>query len=571
MTTDMAAKSFVPQGLDPSEWGQLEPLYEALLNRTIDSADALRRWFADLSELEAFVDEFGSRRYIEHSAHTDDEEIERKYLHWVQQIEPKLRPIWSKLQRRFISHPDRGRIRGEGIGLMAKKWQCDVDLFRDENVPLLTRVTETAAEYSKVCGAMMVEFRGETYTLQQLARFLEETDCVTRREAWEAAERRRAEDRTTIGAQFDRLLDLRSQIAANADCESYRAYAWRSKKRFDYGPDDCAAFADAVEATCLPLVERLDEQRGRDLELARIRPWDLAVDPRRRPPLRPFAGDEMETFYDKTWQIFARIDGELAEQFASLAEHGNLDLDSRKGKQPGGYQCALERSRQPFIFMNAAGLQHDVETLLHEGGHAFHYLAASVEPIVYLRHAPLEFCEVASMSMELLAAEHLEVFYNEADAARARRAHMEGIVRLMPWVATIDAFQHWLYTNEGHDEEQRTEAWLGLRRRFASRHVNFDGYEEAQAYMWQRQGHLFGSPFYYIEYGIGQIGALQVWRHARRDPGRALADLRKAFALGGKRSLPELFEVAGIQFDFSCNTVEPLMREVADELERLPH
>jgi oligoendopeptidase F len=342
-------------------------------------------------------------------------------------------------------------------------------------------------------------------------------------------------------------------------------------KRFDYTPEQCLAFADAIADTCVPLAKRLDAQRRTDLGIDRIRPWDSAVDPKNRPPLEPFKEDQTRLFVDKTRQIFARLSPELGSEFESLRTNKNLDLESRKGKQPGGYQCSLEESKQPFIFMNAAGLQRDVETLLHEGGHAFHFLAAAAtEPLVFLRSAPMEFCEVASMSMELLGSEHFDVFYNETDTARARRTMIEGIIRFFPWMATIDVFQHWLYTNPGHTREQRTREWLEIVERFGG-DTDWSGYEMIRESLWQRQLHLFHVPFYYVEYGIAQIGALQLWLKAREDPRRALANYRAALRLGGTRPLPELFNAAGIRFDFSAQTLRPLMNALGEELERLPN
>jgi oligoendopeptidase F len=313
----------------------------------------------------------------------------------------------------------------------------------------------------------------------------------------------------------------------------------------------------------------LNRLRREDLGVDRLRPWDLSVDPRNRPALRPFAEDQVPAFIDKTKAIFDRLSPALGEDFESLRTHGNLDLDSRKGKQPGGYQMSLEESKQPFIFMNAAGMQRDVEVLLHEGGHAFHFLAAVGEPLVFLRSAPMEFCEVASMSMELLGSEHFDVFYDAADAARAKRRLLEGIIEILPWIATVDSFQHWIYTHPGHSREERAAEWLGLTERFGAK-VDWSGYEDVRRSSWLRQLHLFHVPFYYIEYGIAQLGALQLWMKAMEDPRKALANYRAALRLGGTRSLPELFAAAGIRFDFSAGTLRPLMHAVREELAGLP-
>jgi oligoendopeptidase F len=405
--------------------------------------------------------------------------------------------------------------------------------------------------------------------MQQMARFTEEPDRTTRQEAWEASTRRRLQDRARIEDLFDKILPLRERIARNAGFDNYRAYTWKALKRFDYTPDDCVRFAESIEKTVVPLVDELDRRRAEDLKLERLRPWDLSVDPKNRPPLRPFADTDIDGFVSKTWSIFNRLSPQLAADFDVLRQRRNLDLGSRKGKQPGGYQSTLNEVREPFIFMNAAGLQRDVETLLHEGGHAFHALASRDEPLMFLRHAPMEFCEVASMAMELFGSEHLDVFYDEHNANRAKRVHFEGIIRFFPWMATIDSFQHWLYTNPGHSRQQRTKVWLELMERFGSK-LDWTGWETAREAWWQRQLHLFHVPFYYVEYGIAQLGALQLWTKAKQDPQRALANYRAGLKLGGTRPLPQLFEAAGIHFDFSERTLRPLMDAVAEELRQLP-
>ena len=570
MVTAAPRRLFVPTDLDVSDVSQLEPLYVALLERPVDTPEQLERWLNDVSELVAVVDEYGSRRYIDKSCHTDDPAIEKAYLHFVENVEPKTKPLFFRIQKKFMESPARGRLEGGRYRMLERKWGPDVELFREENVPLETAVTKLVNEYDKTMGAMIVPFRGKDYTLQQLARFIEEPDRQTRRDAWELTANRRLADREKIEQVFEQLLPLRQQIARNAGHADYRSYVWKEKKRFDYTPEDCLRFADAIAATCVPLVDELDERRRRDLGLEKLRPWDMAADPKNRPPLRPFNETETDPFIDKTREIFARLSPELAEEFETLRAHRNLDLASRKGKQPGGYQMSLEESRQPFIFMNAAGVQRDVETLLHEGGHAYHALAAAPDPLVWLRQPPMEFCEVASMSMEALGCEHFDVFYADpTDAARAKRTYLEFVIRSFPWVAIIDSFQHWLYTHPGHTGAERTAEWLRLMGRFYGKQ-DWSGYEAAREALWHRQLHLFHVPFYYVEYAIAQLGALQLWMKAKEDPRRAIANYRAALALGGTRPLPELFAAAGIRFDFSERTLRPLMNELRGELERLP-
>ncbi|MEM9882667.1 MAG: M3 family oligoendopeptidase [Planctomycetota bacterium] len=567
-----AARTFVPADLDCADWDQLEPLYRQLLDRDLDSAAAIEQWLADYSELSAVVGEYASRRNIDHACHTDDEEIEKAYLHWVEQISPKLKPLGNELQRQYLDAPALGELDAGRYDILTREWRASAELFREANVPLQTEVAKLNSEYDKLVGAMLVEFDGRTQTLQQLARYQEETDRGVRQEAWTLAADRRLQDRDAIDGIFQQMFERREKMAANADCDNYLEYSWKSWQRFDYTPKDCEAFADAIEATVMPRVAELDEQRRAALGVETLRPWDAAVDVAGREPLRPFAADDVERMVSGTRDIFARIDPSLAEDFGRLRFGANLDLDSRRGKRAGGFQSSLTESREPFIFMNAAGLQRDVDTLLHEGGHAFHYQWASrAEPLVFLQHAPIEFCEVASMSMELMGADHYGVFYaDEAEAARAKRKQFEGILRFFPWMATIDMFQHWLYTHPGHGLAERTEAWQRISGRFTSPAVDWSGLEDAFAARWHAQLHLFHIPFYYVEYGIAQLGALQLWKKYRDDPAAALADYRAGLTLGGTRPLPELFAAAGLPFDFSRDTLAPLIDAVADELDRLP-
>jgi oligoendopeptidase F len=570
MPATASSRRFVPASLDCADWSQIEPVGKQLLDRPIHSPAELEAWLADYSELTAAVDEYGARRYIEKSCHTDDNAIEKAFLHYVEQIEPKFKSLAFELQKKFVQSPHRAGLGGKRYEILTKHWQTDVELFRQENVELETQITKLVNEYDKIFGSMMVEFRGQSYTPQQMGKFVQDPDRATREEAWRATTDRRLKHRAEIDALFDRIRPIRQSIAKNAGMADYIAYAFKSKKRFAYTPDDCHRFADAVEKSVMPIVRQFEAQRRRDLKVDRLRPWDLTVDPKNRPALKPFEATDIDGFVARTREVFKRISPGLADDFDSLRINNNLDLGSRKGKQPGGYQASLEESKQPFIFMNAAGLHGDVETLLHEGGHAFHFLWASAnEPLVFLRSAPMEFCEVASMSMELLGMDHWDVYYPDAsDLNRARREQLEGNIKILPWIATIDQFQHWLYSHPDHTPAERTKAWLDLQARFGDG-SDWSGLDSAREALWQRQLHLFHVPFYYIEYGIAQLGSIQLWLKSRQDNHQALANYRAALKLGGTGTLPELFNTAGLVFDFSNKTIEPLMKQVGDELSRL--
>jgi len=377
---------------------------------------------------------------------------------------------------------------------------------------------------------------------------------------------RRLREAEACEAIYDRLVGLRERLAHNAGFPDYRAFAFRRLGRFDYSPEDCERFQQAIEYEVMPLVRERQQARQARLGLDSLRPWDLAVDPLGRPPLRPFA--DVAGLLSRSQRIFDRLDPELARNFRTLQDLRLLDLENRKGKAPGGYLQPLSESRLAFIFMNSVGVQRDVETLVHEAGHAFHALATRSEDLFAYRGAPIEFCEVASMSMELLTSGFLDEFYPEADARRARQTHLDGILGFFPWMAAVDAFQHWVYTRPGHTRTERSAAWNSLLDRFGGG-VDWSGFESARTHSWHRQLHIFLYPFYYVEYGIAQLGALQVWANYRRDPAAGLAAYKAGLALGGSRTLPELFAAAGCRFDFGADTLRPLIQVVRDELGRL--
>jgi oligoendopeptidase F len=532
----------------------------------VTTAAGLAAWLLAWGELSAALDEESARRYVAMTCQTDDLEAERAYLHFVEQIEPRTKPRQFDLERRYLAHPAYPGLDPARYAVFNRHTRSRVELFREENVALEMEETCLGQHYQKLSGLLTVTFRGEEQTLVQMGRYLEEPDRSLRQEAWERVAARRVEEADTFEGLFDRLTSRRESIARCAGCANYREYAWRRLERFDYTPADCERFHGTIEEEILPLVRRLQAERRRQLSLDRLRPWDLAVDPLNRPPLRPF--QQVEQLLDQVHRLLAHLDPELARQFGWLEDRGLLDLANRKGKAPGGYLQPLAESRLAFIFMNAVGIQRDVETLLHEAGHAFHALATQAEDLYAYRSAPIEFCEMASMSMELLGGEHLERVYPPTEAARAKRGHLEGILNFFPWMATVDAFQHWLYTRAGHTRAQRTQAWLELMDRFGGE-VDWSGHEAARAHLWHRQLHIFLNPFYYVEYGIAQLGALQVWANARSDPHGALRQYREALALGGSQALPALFAAAGCRFDFGPETLRPLVALIDRELAAL--
>jgi len=558
-------RRFVPEQINLGDWDQLRPLFDRLeveARQCVSVAD-LERWLLNWGELSAALDEESSRRYIAMSCHTESKEAEAAYLHYVEKIDPELKPRHFKLEKMYLDSPLRKQLDQTRFAVFDRSIQNHVALYREENVALETEEAKLGQQYQKLMGSLMVNYKGEEKTLTQMGRYLEEPDRALRQEAWEMIAKRRLQEVDKVEELFDGLIKLREQIAKNAGYTNYRDYAFKLRERFDYTPEDCAKFHQAIEDYFIPVVKQLQAERKKQLGVEQLRPWDLSVDPFNRPPLRPF--ENVGQMVAKTQEIFDKIDAGLAAGFKQMRDLKLLDLDNRKGKAPGGYQSTLNEARLPFIFMNAVGVQRDVETMLHEAGHAFHALATREQDIYPYRHAPIEFCEVASMSMELLGNEFIEAFYNQNDANRARRTHLEGIIGIFPWIATVDAFQHWIYTHPGHTRAERKAAWLALMDRFGGS-TEWSGYEEARGYMWHRQLHIFLYPFYYVEYGIAQLGALQVWANSKADKAKALKAYQDALALGGSRPLPELFTAAGCRFQFDGPTVQPLVKLVTDEL-----
>jgi oligoendopeptidase F len=557
---------WLPEQIELRTWEQIEPWYQRLMVQPIESAADLEHWVLAAAELNAAVGQEGVERYIAMTCQTDDPQREAAYLAFVRDIEPKLKPLHHEIRSRYLDSPYRAGLPRDRYFVFDRALDNRRALFREANIPRETNLAELEQQYQKIMGAMTVTYRGQERTLAQMAPFLEETDRAVRQEAWELAAERRLEDRQTLDDLFDRMKQLRIEVAREAGFANYVEYAFRNRERFDYGIEDSIRFHQAVERVVVPLLQQLHQEHRATMGVEALRPWDLSVDPLGRPPLHPF--DDVEQLAAGTETVFRAIDSELGGQFAFLRSQGLLDLANRKGKAPGGYQTTLEDDRLPFIFMNAVGLDSDLRTLLHEGGHAFHTLACRSEPLSAYRESPLEFCEVASMSMELLGARRLGPFYNGPDADRSYRKLLEGIVLILPWIATVDAFQHWLYTHPDHSRAQRRDAWKSLLDRFGGL-VDWSGYEDARDLAWHRQLHIFLYPFYYIEYGIAQLGALQIWQRSLTDRAGAVADSKKALALGGSRPLPELFAAAGIRFDFGDDLIASLMETVRIELDTL--
>jgi len=561
-------RQFVPANINLGNWKELNPLFKKLEEQldTSSTAENLEQVILNWEELSAAIAEEGSKRYIAMTCQTEDKDAEKAYLEFVEKIEPEEKECNFLLSKKLTKHPQCKDLKNQRYEVFLRDTALQVELFRSENVTLETETSKLGQKYQKIIGGLTVHFEGKEQTLIQMSRHLEGTERNYRQKAWELVANRRLEESEKIDSHIDDLAKLRNQMSENAGFSNYRDYAHKRLGRFDYSPDDCISFQNAIEEEMVPLLRELQDERIQELNINELKPWDTATDPKGRPPLEPF--EKVSDLIECSQSIFNQVDGNLSDWFQTMQDLDLLDLANRKGKAPGGYQCSLDESRLPFIFMNSVGVQRDVETLLHEAGHAFHSMASQNEPLHSYRHAPIEFCEVASMAMELLGSEFLEEFYNSEEARRARINHLEGIVFVFPWIATVDAFQHWLYLNPDHSIEDRDKAWSNLIDRFGG-NVDWTHYELAKAKLWHKQLHIFLHPFYYVEYGIAQLGALQVWANYKNNKSKALNDYKAALALGGSKPLPELFKRCNIQFDLSRDTVAPMADLLRKELKAL--
>ena len=547
-------RQFVPCDVELSDVGQVVMLYNKLYERDITSVEQLESFLLDRSELETALGQYEATLYIRMTCQTDDALRSKAYKQYVETIQPVVKPLADKLDRKYLDDSKKYALDKKRYEVYDRDTKADIELFREKSVPLQTKDKLLSQEYQTICGAMTVKFQGEEYTLAEMRKFFEQTNRTVRETAWRTVAHRSLEDAEQLDEILDKMLAVRQQIAVNAGFENYRDYKFKQYHRFDYTVGDCKRYHGAVEKLVVPVLANIYEQRKSQMSLSSLRPWDLDVDPQGREPLKPF--ETIDDYIARAKQVFGRVDLELGDQFQEMIDLGLLDLASRKGKAPGGYQANLSEARKPFIFGNIVGTDYDLRLIMHEGGHAFHSLACADEPLLAYRDPPIEFCEVASMSMELFAGEHLSVFYNEHDAKRSRRTHLEFIIYILSWVATIDAFQHWLYENPNHSGKQRRETWLKIHDRFGGHFIDWSGLDREHEYRWHRQSHIFKSPLYYIEYGIAQLGALGLWLQSKQKPSVALVNYRRALALGGSRPLPELFTAAGLEFDFSEKTIE---------------
>ncbi|MEO1443083.1 MAG: M3 family oligoendopeptidase, partial [Chloroflexota bacterium] len=532
-------------------WDDYKPYFDDLLNRSL-TKDNVEAWLADWTRLIEFAYEVHTRLYIATTVNTEDEDSKNLYFSFLENVSEDMDTAMDKLSRKVLE----SGLQPENFEIPLREMRASVELFREENLPLQTELSKLGNQYQEISGAQTVEWDGEEQTLTQMKVMLLDSDREEREQVWRAVYNRQMEDRAQLNDLWKEMLQIRMKVAENAGKASFRDYQWMAFGRHDYTPEDDQRFLQSISEVVVPAMLRRMEKRKAALGIETLRPWDMDIDPTGTEPLKPF--DDVSTLIDTTASIFAKLDPDLSSYYNVMKDNDLLDLDNRKGKAPGGYCTTLPQAKQSFIFMNSVGVHDNVQTLLHEAGHAFHNFEAQKLPYAQQRGYPTEFAEVASMSMELLAAPYFEVanggFYeDEVSAARARIEHLDGIISFFPYMAVVDAFQHWVYENpqDAMNPDNCDAQWESLWDQFMPG-VDWTGIEAIKRTGWHRKLHIFLIPFYYIEYGLAQLGAMQVWRNSLIDPAKALEQYRYGLSLGNTRKLPELFEAAGAKLEFDA-------------------
>jgi oligoendopeptidase F len=560
-------RNYIPQDLE-MKWENLAPIFDELLGRKIETLPELEQWLKDKSELEAALEEDFAWRYIRMSCDTNNEALVQSFQYFATEIEPKISPIANELNIKLVNHELVDELDPEKYFVYLRAIRKSLEIYREENIPLFTSLQVSQQKYQAISGAMSVHLNDQEYTLEQAAAFLKDVSREVREQAWKTIQTRRLVDKDNLNILFEELLKLRHQVSLNAGFENFRDYMFQALGRFDYTPKDCYDFAEAIEKEVVPILAEQAEKRAELLGLEVLKPWDMDVNTSGKPALKPFSnGTEL---IDKTIACFNRIDPKLGQMLATMKANNLFDVESRKGKAPGGYNYPLAETGAPFIFMNSANTLRDLTTMVHEGGHAVHtFLTADLE-LNDFKHCPSEVAELASMSMELITMDYWDVYFeNEEDLIRAKREQLVDVLKTLPWVAVIDQFQHWIYTNPDHNAADREEAFKQIYTRFGAGFTNWDGLDAEFGNLWQKQLHLFEVPFYYIEYAIAQLGAIAIYKNYKEQPEAAIKNYLHALSLGYTRPMNEIYEAAGIKFDFSVDYVKELSDFIKNELAQL--
>ena len=560
-------RKFVPEDLIINSWDKIKSLFDNLVDREISNTLELEQWMLDQSELSAVLEEDMAWRYIKMNIDTTDKELGERFSFWIKEISPNTAPYSHKLNLKLVNSPYLKDLDQEKYRIYLRSVKKQIEIFREENIPLFTTMEEKQQEYGAISAKMSIEVGGENITMQKAAQLLKSTDRSKREEIYNRISSRRLQDEKALDNLFDELIALRQKIARNAGFDNYRDYMFAALGRFDYTAKDCFNFHDAIAQEIVPIINSFEQRRKEKLGYASYKPWDTAVDVDGLAPLKPFDGGTELT--DLSIECFNRLRPYFGESLATMKAMKHLDLESKNGKAPGGFMYPLYEIGVPFIYMNAVGSQRDLVTMVHEGGHAVHSFLSRDLSLTEFKSTPSEVAELASMAMELLSMDHWDVFYTDAaDLKRAKLEQLEKALETLPWVASIDKFQHWIYTTK-HTAEQRKEKWLEISAELGNQIIDWEGNENVHANLWQKQLHLYEVPFYYIEYGMAQLGAIAMWRSYKQLGEQGLDNYMNALKLGYTKSIGEIYETAGIKFDFSASYIKELADFIKDELKKL--
>lgn len=548
----------LPNDLVIDSWEKLAPYATQILASEPHAMADYLSLIADINEFESVLDEDMAWRYIKMTCDTQNEAHAADYQLFVQEILPHSYTTLDKMNRKLVDSPFFAQLDETAYHTFKRTLKTGLELFREENVSLFTDDQTQAHAYSSLMGKMSIEHEGKTITPQQAAKLLESTDRALRQTIWTKVAQRRAQDWEAFDDIFDALINIRTKIAYNCGFDSYTDFKYAQLGRFDYTKEDCFAFHQAVEEVITPLYVKMQEDRKQKLGLDSLKPWDLQVDIWGAKPTKPFQNGE--DLVQKTITLLGKLKPTYGKMLAFMQELGYLDTESRIGKAPGGYNYPLAESGVPFIFMNAAGTEADVRTMLHESGHAIHSFVTRHIPLNILRKTPSEVAEVASMTMELLSLDYYDVFYPDAkENLRAQKSQITDALMVFPWIVTVDAFQHWVYDHPQHTRAERAQKFQELYVRFHGTTLDWTGWEAQCQNLWKKQLHIFEVPFYYIEYAFAQLGALAIWRNYKLQPHQALTQYENALQLGYTVTIPEIFQTAGIRFDFSKEYVKEVV------------
>ena len=568
MKIERKKRIFIAEDLVINSYNDVKPYLDELLCEEFNTINDFKNWLEKSSELEAVLEEDMAWRYIKMTINTADKEASERYNTFVQEINPPLSEASNLLNKKLYDSPFKNELSAEADLIYLKKVESAIDIFRDKNIELHAKSQTLAQEYSGIIGAQLITYNNQELTAPQAAKFLKDTDRAVRKEVYDLLHKRKLEDTDKLEQNFDDLIKLRHQIALNAGFKNYRDYKFKEMNRFDYSVQDCLDFHTAIEEHVVPLYKKIQKEKLNKFGFEKFKPYDLSADPEGKSPLKPF--EKGEELTEKTVAVFKKLDSYFSDCILTMQDMGHLDLESKKGKAPGGYNYPLYEIGIPFIFMNAAGSDRDVITMVHEGGHAIHSFLTKDLALTSYKSFPSEVAELASMAMELLSMKYWDIYYpNSEDLKRAKKEHLESILMVLPWIATIDLFQHWIYENPNHTRDERKMKWLEISKKFGTGLTDWSGYEESRDYAWHKQLHLFEVPFYYIEYGFAQLGALGVWKNSLENEANAIQNYKAGLSLGYTKDIKSIYITAGVEFDFSAENIQALAKVILNYMNEL--